>query len=97
VSEYADPQYVFPLLLLVAAALIAKFWPARKDVAAAGLADAQGWDLLIENLREEVQRLHGELDRERTERAHEQQRHQRDLAMLRTEVARLQRKVEPPG
>jgi uncharacterized small protein (DUF1192 family) len=88
---------VFPLLLLVAGALIAKFYPARRDVAAAGLADAQGWDLLIENLREEVVRLEAKLERVELRERESTRSYEAQIAVLRREVARLQRTIEPPG
>lgn len=92
--RFLDPQYIFPLFLIIAGAVAAKWWPARRDVAAAGLADAQGWDLLIENLREEVERLQHELERERAATARKQEAHTRELSVVRAEVRRLQRRLD---
>lgn len=100
-----DPGTLFPFLLGVVLAAIAYWWPSRRDVAEAGKADAEGWDLLIRNLREEVQRVQTELDEERAERKREQDEHRREIARvekrreretaaLRAEVWRLRRLVE---
>lgn len=93
----SDPGVVFPILLALVGAWLARQWPSRRDVAEAGLNDAKTLDVVIENLREEVEwvRRERESDREMHQRELRDLRrqHVREVDGLRTQVLELKRDV----